>query len=52
MVIAANKTTKRLGDLLVEKGLVTEEQVKEALQIQRNTSTDTESNLLGVILIE
>ena len=52
MVIAANKTTKRLGDLLVEKGLITEEQVKEALQIQRDTRTDTESKLLGDILIE
>ena len=52
MVITANKTTKRLGDLLVEKGLITEEQVKEALQIQRDTRTDTESKLLGDILIE
>ena len=52
MVIKANKTTKRLRNMKNKKGLITEEQVKEALQIQRDTRTDTESKLLGDILIE
>ncbi len=44
--IQKEKPKKRLGDILIEKGLITEEQLKIALQIQKSTK-----RLLGDILI-
>ena len=41
-------SSKRLGELMREQGYVTEEQVKEALQIQGRTG---ENRLLGQILV-
>ncbi len=44
---AKEKTPKRLGDLLVSRGLITPEQLKIALEIQKSTG-----RLLGEILVE
>jgi len=45
--LADKKKAKRLGDILVEKGLLTPEQLKIALEIQKSTG-----KLLGEILID
>lgn len=39
--------TKKIGELLVERGFITKEQLEEALEIQKNNK-----KLLGEILIE
>ncbi|MGR5457276.1 MSHA biogenesis protein MshE, partial [Vibrio alfacsensis] len=41
------KLRKRLGDLLVEEGIINEQQLQQALSIQRNTGRK-----LGATLIE
>lgn len=48
MIIKANKVTKRLGDLLIDAGCLTEEQVVDALKLQR----ESDGKLLGTILVE
>ena len=42
---------KRLGDILVEKGYLTMEQVEEGLKIQRQSS-ERERKLIGEILVD
>ena len=51
---AEEKPKKRLGDLLVEKGFLTEEQLKLGLEESKNTNTHIGSTLvkLGFITIE
>ena len=46
MIIKA-KSKKRLGDILVSNGLITEEQLKEALEAQKG-----KEKLLGDVLVE
>jgi MSHA biogenesis protein MshE len=39
--------TRRLGDIFVERGLITEDQLQEALEVQQDTGAK-----LGEILVE
>lgn len=48
MVIKSNKVTKRLGDLLVDSGCLTKDELKEALALQKKS----DGKLLGTVLVE
>ncbi len=49
MMTTASKTRARLGDLLVDRGAITREQLRRALEIQRQGQQE---KLLGEILID
>ena len=50
--IAPEMLVPRLGDYLVEKGLVTRDQLKTALAVQKSTPDLERSRLIGQILID
>jgi len=48
-MIAASSTPRRLGDLLIERGFLTADQLADALEVQKNSGR---AKLLGEILVE
>ncbi len=43
---------KRLGDILIERGYLDDQQVQQALEIQQNTGNEGMWRYIGQILIE
>ena len=52
MIMKQTKKLKKFGEIAVEKGYVTSQDVQKALSIQRSLRKEGENELIGIIMLK